>query len=270
MIHDFHKLGFTYSNESPDLCEMRELVLEHSQKMQEMRKEEKEKEIKLKWKQFQTGKVGGERRLSSRLSFVGGDIIRNTTASPGSSTELDNNVVAVDDENTANEDVESCLSNKKDDTFESLKYMLNVDIESEIVGESDMDEYKAMMSQIDRFTTSTAQDFVSNEMKRDPSRAMTRKTVWCEEALRSAFNAVDDDKSGTLSIDEVANLMAALSPKSRKSVKVRQREAAELIVKFDEDNDNALDFDEFKKLMKEYSSDNGGADDDVDAGYDNA
>ena len=49
--------------------------------------------------------MGGERRLSSRLSFVGGDIIRNTTASPESSTELDNNVVAVDDENTANEDV---------------------------------------------------------------------------------------------------------------------------------------------------------------------
>ena len=28
-------------------------------------------------------------------------------------------------------------------------------------------------------------------------------------------DAVDDDKSGTLSVDEVANLMAALSPKSR-------------------------------------------------------
>ena len=63
---------------------------------------------------------------------------------------------------------------------------------------------------------------------------------------------MDDDKSGTLSVDEVANLMAALSPKSRKSVTQRKREAAELIENYDENSDGMLDFDEFSKLMRVY------------------
>ena len=50
----------------------------------------------------------------------------------------------------------------------------------------------------------------------------------------------------------MANLMAALSPKSRKSVTQRQREAAELIENYDENSDGMLDFEEFSKLMRVY------------------
>ena len=244
---DFHKLGFTNNNQTPALTELRQCVVEHSKKLESTTQQEIEEEIKQTWKRFERGKDDCVRRLSTRLSNVGTAILKSSSKEE---EKMDENVIKplplVND-----------TKSKEEDEFESLKALLNFDIEAEIAEEDMLSEYKTVMSQIDSFT---ANSLDSSRAEHDTTsttstRALKRRRiVWCDDALRSAFDAVDEDKSGTLSVDEVANLMAALSPKSRKSVRQRQIEAAEFIEKYDENSDGMLDFDEFSKMMQIYSS----------------
>jgi len=248
---DFHKLGFTYSSEPPDLTILRQRVMEHAKTEDTTTKQERNNDIKHQWEMFERAKNDCTRRLSTRLSFVGSVVVANK------GPQFDEPQQKEASQNKTHQ--EPMKTHQKKDDPESLKALLNLDIEAEIAKEDLLDEYKSVMSQIDTFSRHSGGDTLMNEdtssSKQDTSRMMKRSAVvWCEDALRSAFDAVDDDKSGTLSIDEVANLMAALSPKSRKPVTERQREAAELIERYDENNDNMLDFEEFSKLMRVYSS----------------
>lgn len=74
------------------------------------------------------------------------------------------------------------------------------------------------------------------------SATINKKKLLSDKNLRTAFDAFDENGDGTITVDEIKNILG-------KGKKTNEKVWEEVLAEADDNNDGLIDFDEFKKMM---------------------